>query len=467
MKRPKSIVSISKIVISGFITVLCFSISVGGQPLPVKTITDADIVGGYFFDSDTIYLFEGYVFAENGEIIEAEPGTILKFVAHPLGSDSTSALVVSKGGIILFEGTRNDPIILTAEADDVSNPDDVSDITAGLWGGLVILGDDSCNSGPFHHPCIPTEDARGDFGGSSADDSSGVLRYVSIRHAGAVGTTLEPFSALTLAGVGSKTAVEYVEVFSCAADAITFLGGTVRAKYLAAIVYGQDGFKINQGYNGAGQYWFTFGYTGRYAINLDGGEDPAVSLPYSIPRFANVTFAGNGIGGTNNPAAINIYDNAGGKWYNSIILEHAQAGVLVENLPSGPDSYERLHDGDLEFDNSIWHRFGHGDYSTAIAPTDSVGYYLFRCPGTNQISDPGICFGCYPPSLGCFDPRPTPGSYTAIASTMVPDDTLVFFDDVPYLGAFDPVQDPIWLFPWSALVDYGSTKLSRDDPPRA
>lgn len=437
---------------------LVYTVCAGAQPLPVKVITDTDIVGQYFFSSDTIYLFDGYVFVENGESIEAEAGTILKFAEQPSGPDSASALIVSPGGTINFEGTGEEPIILTAEFDDLSNPYDVADTIAGLWGGLIVLGNAPCNSGPYHHRCILTGDTRGDFGGEVPDDSSGIIRYVSIRHAGADGTTLEPFGAFTLAGVGARTTVEYVEVFSCAEDGIAFLGGTVRAKYLAAAFYQQDGFKIDQGYNGAGQYWFTIGYSGRFAANHDGGEDPATSLPYSIPRFANVTFTGNGYDGGNNPAAVNLFDNAGGKWYNSIFYDHARAGIHVENLPSGPDSYERMQSGDLDIDNSVWWRFGDGDFPACIAPDDSVGYYLFRCPGDNFILDPMICQLDRPPDIGAIDPCPEYNDLTANGAIMVPDDTLDFFDDVGYLGAFDPTEGALWLFPWSALAFYGAAR---------
>lgn len=56
------------------------------------------------------------------------------------------------------------------------------------------------------------------FGGSDDDDSSGVLRYVSIRHGGQKLSPDKEINGVSFCGVGRGTVVENVEVLSFADD---------------------------------------------------------------------------------------------------------------------------------------------------------------------------------------------------------------------------------------------------------
>ena len=60
----------------------------------------------------------------------------------------------------------------------------------GLWGGLIVLG-----YAPSSFPGdvdalqiegIPAEDSWGLYGGNDPNDNSGILKYISIRHGGAL-----------------------------------------------------------------------------------------------------------------------------------------------------------------------------------------------------------------------------------------------------------------------------------------
>src|SRR5690606_18239386 len=75
------------------------------------------------------------------------------------------------------------------------------------------------------------------FGGTDDTDNSGVLRYVSIRHGGAVIGGDNEINGLTLGGVGSGTQIDHIEVFANKDDGIEFFGGTVNASHLV-LVYG-------------------------------------------------------------------------------------------------------------------------------------------------------------------------------------------------------------------------------------
>jgi hypothetical protein len=60
------------------------------------------------------------------------------------------------------------------------------------------------------------------FGGDNDDDSSGVMRYVSIRHGGQKLSPDKEINGLSLGGVGRGTTLEYIEVLSFADDGFEF-----------------------------------------------------------------------------------------------------------------------------------------------------------------------------------------------------------------------------------------------------
>jgi len=98
--------------------------------------------------------------------------------------EDASALIVTRGGMISAVGKASDPIIFTAEADQLNG--NIGKDQRGLWGGLIILGNASLNSNPGETAIkrIPTSEIRGLYGGSDYADNSGTLKYVSIRHGG-------------------------------------------------------------------------------------------------------------------------------------------------------------------------------------------------------------------------------------------------------------------------------------------
>ncbi|MCK5103300.1 MAG: hypothetical protein KAR17_10815 [Cyclobacteriaceae bacterium] len=89
---------------------------------PLRTITDADLAGGqtYNFTKDKQYLMDGLVYLEKGGVLNIEAGTVIKFKKSPSTSDPTSALIIARGAKIEAVGTAEEPIIFTAEADDVT-----------------------------------------------------------------------------------------------------------------------------------------------------------------------------------------------------------------------------------------------------------------------------------------------------------------------------------------------------------
>lgn len=262
------------------------------------TITSASITGDAFWTADTEYLLDGNVYVEDGETLTIEAGTVIKGLATPTTGDQETALIVARGGKIFAEGTPGRPIIFTSEDDDVTDPFDLTVDDKGLWGGVIILGRSTINVGGGENfiEGLEPSDSRNLYGGNDDDDDSGVFRYVSIRHGGAIFGTDNEINGLSMGGVGRGTRIDHVEVFANQDDGFEWFGGTVDTKYLVASFVGDDAFDYDEGFRGRGQFWFSIHPTddGGSGGEHDGGTDPETGQPFSIPVIHNATYIGSG-----------------------------------------------------------------------------------------------------------------------------------------------------------------------------
>ena len=416
-------------------------------------VTDADIsVGGNVeWTADNEYVLNGLVFVSGGSSLTIQAGTVIK--GKPGQGENASALVVARGGKIFAEGTVDKPIIFTAEADDVSDPNDLPLDARGLWGGVIILGKASLNSQPGETPIegIPTTEPRGIYGGDDDTDNSGVFRYASIRHGGTDIGAGNEINGLTMGGVGSGTVIEYVEVYNNQDDGFEWFGGTVNTKYLVSAFNGDDAYDYDEGFRGKGQFWFVIqdSETGNRAGEHDGGTTPEDGTPYATPAIYNATYIGSGELSTNgdNDVVLKIRDNAGGKYHNSIFTDFAGEAVDIEDLESGEDSRARLEAGDLVLADNIWWGFGVGNDLAAIAPDQFAADHLSA--NNNQIVNP-LLSGISRSQDGGLDPRPQTGSPALSGGGTIPDDG--FYTQVDYVGAFG---NELWTSGWTFLAAAG------------
>ena len=111
---------------------------------------------------------------------------------------------------------------------------------------------------PLTNPEIEggVNNAAGDafYGGTDANDNSGVLRYVRIEFPGIAFTDNNEINGLTCGGVGAATTLEHVQVSYSGDDSFEFFGGTVNAKYLIAYRGWDDDFDTDFGYSGKIQF---------------------------------------------------------------------------------------------------------------------------------------------------------------------------------------------------------------------
>ena len=299
--------------------------------------------------SGVYYILDGFVFVEDGEVLEITPGTIITGRQENDNSvNEASALIISRGGMLLAEGTESDPIIFTYSADPLDGTTRPSE--SGKWGGLIILGRAKLNSAVNETAIegLSTDEMRGLYGGDNDRDNSGILRYVSIRHGGSEIGAGNEINGLTLGGVGSLTSLSYVEVVGNRDDGVEFFGGTVNTKYVISLYCKDDAIDYDEGYRGFNQFIIVHqdpaqGAADR-AMECDGGTQPETGRPYSMPLFVNITLIGNA-----NARAITIRDNAGGHFFNGLV-QGFNKGVDVEWISeSDQDSWKQFTDGNLSF----------------------------------------------------------------------------------------------------------------------
>lgn len=419
---------------------------------------DGNGTGTTTWNKDKTWILDGFVFVNDGQTLTIEPGTVIKGRAGT-GSNA-SALIVAQGGRIIANGTALEPIIFTAETDDVEVANDIPHGTRGLWGGLIILGKASLNSTPGISAIegIPITEPRGAYGGTDDTDDSGSLKYISVRYGGSDIGSGNEINGVTFGGVGSGTVVEHIEVFHNADDGFEFFGGTVQAKYLIAAFCGDDSFDYDEGYRGAGQFWLSLAddSEGDRGGEHDGGTNPEEATPYAAPVIYNATYIGSGEAA--GKRAVTFRDNAGGKYHNSLFVEFGK-GMDIELLSSGEHSYARFQGGDLVLENNIFYNVAANNAAniftistgSGVDPADSsaarAAVEAAFGTGNNQAGiDPGITIVRTP--IGGLDLTPTAGSVILGA----PAPTGSFFEVVPFYGAFGDVN---WASGWSALSSLG------------
>jgi hypothetical protein len=323
---------------------------------------------------DKIYTLDRKIYVPNGVTLTINPGTVVKGASAALPADATG-LIVERGGKLIADGTQSCPIVFTAAADPMDGSYSLTNV--GNWGGIVILGTASNNliasntyagkpSGyagngvGFIEGFLATN--FGDCYGAgdpafptfNDNDNSGILRYVSIRHAGALVADANELNGLSLGSVGRGTTIEHLEIVAAADDNIEFFGGTVNVKYVSTLFGDDDMFDYDLGWKGKGQ--FLFGIAGDSITGLhttdngfeaDADDDKKAPALRSHPVLYNVTLISNGhinpSADNSGPAAIHAKELAEGEIYNSIFANFRSGLHLAtgrSNATNKGDAYD-------------------------------------------------------------------------------------------------------------------------------
>lgn len=320
-------------------------------PENTKVISDKGSgTGTTTWTKDMDLLLEGFVFVNEGQTLSIEPGTVVRFKGGQ--GVTASALIVARGGKILAQGTKEAPIIFTAETDKLDGSLDIK--SRGLWGGLILLGNAPVNtdSGNDFIEGIPITEPRGEFGGHLPDDNSGELSYVSIRYPGTALHQGNEINGLTLGGVGNQTLIENIEIINSADDGIEVFGGTVNLKNIISFGASDDAFDYDRGYQGKVQFLLAVqtDSSGNNLIEGSGAIDPVYHNPMSKPVMSNLTLVGNA-SVSGNMLAFDHF--AGGILVNSIMV-NKNKGVMAEYTNAISDCYAQFKSGNLKIANNLF-----------------------------------------------------------------------------------------------------------------
>jgi hypothetical protein len=273
-----------------------------GSDDSTTTTETVDVTGEITEDTtwtnDKIYELNQKVVVNNGATLTIEAGTIIKGTS---GTGSlASALIIARGSKINAEGTSTSPIIFTSSSDNIDAGEtagtNLDENNRGLWGGLIILGN---APGSFNGDLvevqiegIPADDTFGLYGGTDPADNSGVLKYVSIRHGGALIGEGNEINGLTLGSVGTGTVIENIEIIANVDDGVEFFGGTVNVSNILVWGQGDDAIDIDQAYSGTiDNVVVVLGDASDHAFEIDGPEGTSTGSF----TLQNATIIGNSV----------------------------------------------------------------------------------------------------------------------------------------------------------------------------
>ena len=182
------------------------------------------------------YLLMGVVYVTNNAVLTIEPGTVIRGDKKSCGT-----LVITKGSKIYAEGTVTDPIIFTSNYSSIEcNPGD--------WGGLIILGDAPVNKhGGVTKLDFNLDSNHSEYGGNNEQSNSGVLKYLRIEYAGRKINSHKELNGLSLAGVGSGTKLENIQISFSNDDSFECYGGVVNFNNIISYRATDDDFDFTQG----------------------------------------------------------------------------------------------------------------------------------------------------------------------------------------------------------------------------
>lgn len=460
---------------------------------------DGDLIAtSVILDCSKTWVLDKKIYVSSGKTLTIMPGTVIK--GNTGTAANATALVIERGGKIFASGTEDCPIVFTATADNLDGTFPIS--TVGQWGGLVICGRATNNltlaaNGPFQPGVgdgkLAVADGLGTIEGFATtassyqyganlsigetfndDDNSGILRYVSIRHAGANLQVGGEINALTLGSVGRGTTIDHIEVTSFNDDGVELFGGTVNLKYISLLFGNDDMFDWDQGYSGKAQFIFgaktadnTSSVDADNGFEMDADDQKSNLTPRSHPIIYNVTMIGNTksvlTSDNSGLAAIEAKELTEGEIYNSVFANFRYGFNVIKALGTRTGSSEAYHNWAVAGGNgsqslkikcntfvgttkaiaidkngagttlaSDSTQFFTTDLNTSVPTVSGLTYAWAMNPTTNVVSTK-------------FDAVPNPNISTA-GCPVAPVDG--FFTPAAYRGAFD-ANGKNWLSTWA------------------
>ncbi|KDA01973.1 hypothetical protein [Hyphomonas oceanitis] len=346
------------------------------------------------------------------------------------GGSGLDYIVVNRGSQIFANGTKENPVVMTSEADVTGNQ--VNEAEAiGEWGGLVILGRAPINrcrnaATPATVNCdnvvegVSNPDAV--YGGVTADDNSGSLRYMVLKHSGFALAPGNELNGISLAGVGSGTTVDYVQVHNSSDDGIEFFGGTVNGKHLVLTGNDDDSLDTDNGYDGSLQYVIVK-QRSLGGDNMVEASSVAGVTPASNAKVSNFTFIGNNSGN-----ALRLNTGTIGTYVNGVVSNLSECFRWEDSAGNGVAGYQAGVDPSFA---SVLFDCAAGlstDGSDAAAATAAVAADANNSTGTaNTLTSTFV--------NGPAETAVTPYDVTGLSGDLEP---------VDYIGAVKDTTDTWW-----------------------
>ena len=379
---------------------------------------------------DKTYILTDLTFVVDDKVLTIEPGTVVR-------GQERAALVATRGSKLVAQGTKEAPIVFTSDLRE-------GERGPGDWGGLVLLGGAPINAkgGVDQVEGISSGEAFGEYGGDDEEHDCGRLRYVRVEFAGYELSVDNELNGISVAGCGSKTRLEYVQVHRGSDDGIELWGGSAQAKYIVLSGIQDDSVDWDSGYRGKMQFVVVQQHDdGDAIIEADNNADDNDASPRSNPTLYNATF----VGGGGNGIVLRV-----GTWgiIRNAIITGAPYAVDVRDAATAAGA-ER-DPVRLAIENSIF--FDNGtDGKTHFRDDDNAGGFVdedfFTAEERSNQFD-------VDPELDDIQSRTEPGFVPAEDSpagdgaASPPDDG--FFDtSAKYIGAFEPGGED-WTQGWTA-----------------
>jgi hypothetical protein len=270
-----------------------------GKTNPLLVDLTIPFISGVHIFQDSLFVGEN---VESGAAPAAGEGPTLTIAAGNTLAFSNSAdyVLINRGSQIIAQGSPAAPITFTAFSDAVTDTAGANDVS--LWGGIVINGNgitNNCNDAErANDQChVVSEGQPSNYGGNDNAESSGVLRYVIVKHTGFEVAPGDELNGITFNAVGSGTTVENVQAYSTFDDGLEFFGGAVNVSNVVVLYARDDSLDYSDGYSGTISNALIIHYRtdGNRCIEGDNiSEDraqnePLDTAPQSGPTFRNMT----------------------------------------------------------------------------------------------------------------------------------------------------------------------------------
>ncbi len=412
-----------------------FTLTRSGNTVTVEGISEAD----FRFYEDTTYVLKGFVYVRSGGILTIDAGTVIKG-----DKDSKGSLIIERGSKIIAEGTAAKPIVFTSgEAP--------GDRDYGDWGGLIVCGNAPTNL-PGNEGLV--EGGTGAlFGGTDAEDNSGIIKYVRIEFAGIPFQPNQEINGLTLAGVGRGTVVEYVQISYSGDDSYEWFGGEVNCSHLISFRGWDDDFDTDNGYKGLLQFLVALrdpniaDASASNGFESDNDAAGSSSTPFTSPVFSNVSLYGPNFTGTTTVSSqfrtgVHLRRLSSLKLYNSVITGFPEGLYVAKNTEGN------LDDNTLQIENTIIAGCAENFAIDLTSSYDLAAWFNTASRNNSVLANNSDLMLTDPFNLTAPNFQPMPGSpLLSGASFSNSNLSNSFFQQVTYKGAFDGTNN--WTQGWT------------------